>query len=263
MSINVREEIKKASKFKNNDKKLLLGRRIEQGIKVNLAENVDRLCNVSDIMSEGFDIFNAGIEGTISVKVNNVAHKIPVRRRPLGKNKEGEIEFQYYAFLENNGEKIELDLSYVKTNIGIKANKEKFEVTRSEMFYKREKIIDQSLPNELCLDNIIGLENNFEKIMLLSKRRSELQKKIWRLEETIKTSNAISYQAKELKRTPSHIANIEQLFYMKAQRDDTIVEIRNVESLIQKEESQTSRFMHAALNVLSAENLELISKKIK
>lgn len=261
-----RKEIKKASLHHANNKALLLGRRVNQGFKITLAEAVDRAENINDFMENDIEIFNAGIEGSIKFKFGNNEVKLPIRRRPIGEDEEGNTKFEYHAFFEEAGLKMEIDLSQVKTNIGIKSDKEKLDVTRTEVFYQRKMDFEKpenQLPAELSLKEIFKEVDNFNKIALLSKRRCFFQDLVNKLEEIIKTTNAVKYQAKSLKRTPEQISNLEQLSYLKKQRDDSVVKMREVEADIQKESTDVTKFMHAALKVLSAEEINKINEQLK
>ena len=261
-----KKEVKKASKRHPNEKTLLLGRRVNQGFNITLAEGVDRTENISDFMNESIEILNAGIEGSIRLKFAGNEVKLPIRRRPIGEDDQGNTKFEYHAFFEESGLKMEIDLSHVKTNIGIKSDQEKLDVTRTEVFYKRKMDSDHpknKLPAELSLKEVYKENENFGKIALLSKRRCFIQNLINKLEEIIKTTNAIKYQAKSLKRSPEQIMNLEQLSFLKKQRDDSVVKIREVEADIQKESTDVQKFMHAALKVLSAEELGKINEQLK
>jgi hypothetical protein len=262
----IKKEIRKASKRYPNNNTLLLGRRTNQGFMIGLGEKVDRGNPVGEILNEEIEIINSGIEGSVILKFGNNNVKLPIRRKPTGEDEEGRTNYSYYAFFEEAGFKMELDLSQVKTNIGVKSNKEKLDVTRTEMFYQKK--IDftkenNQMPFELSLKEIYKESEDFDKLALLSKRRCFLQSLINKLEEIIKTNNALKYQAKSLKRTPEQIANTEQLNHLKQQRDDSIVKIREIEAEIQKEASETQKFMHTALKVLSEEELQKVLENIK
>lgn len=262
----VKKEIRKASKMFTNNKTLLLGRRTNQGFTISLNEKIDRAEPVGNILNEEVEILNSGIEGSINLKFGSNNIKLPVRRKPKGEDEEGRVIYSYYTLFEESGFKMEIDLSQLKTNIGVKSNKEKLDVTRTEIFYQRKLDFDKKenkIPFELSLKEIYKESEDFDKLSLLSKRRCFLQSLINKLEEIIKTNNALKYQAKCLKRTPEQISNIEQLNYLKQQRDDCIVKIREVESEIQKDATETQKFMHTALKVLSEEEIQKILENIK
>jgi hypothetical protein len=261
-----RKEVKRASKRQVTKSTLLLGRRVDQGINISVNESVDRAESIGNILNTSVEIINAGFEGTMKLMFAGNEIKLPVRRRPVGEDEEGQINYQYYSFFEQGGMKMEIDLSLLKTNIGVKSDKEKLEVTRTEVYYKRKvdpERAENKIPAELSLKEIYKESDDFDKIALLSKRRVFLQNLINKLEEIIKTNNAIKYSAHSLKRTPEQIFNVEQLSALKNQRDGCIVNIREIEAEIQKESSDTQKFMHAALQVLSPEQIEEINKKIK
>ena len=262
---NLKREIRRFSKSQENNNTLLIGRRLLQGFDITLSDNVDRAENVSEIFNERVEIFNSGIEGNVFLKFGNNKIKVPIRKRPLGKDEEDRTEFGYYCVFESSGFKMEIDLSQVKNNIAVKSNRDVFNVTRNELYLQRKLDFDnqkEKLPQDVSLKEIYKEENNFKKLTLLAKRRSFLQNIINKKEEVIKTNNALKYQANSFKRTPEQVSQIEELNNLKMQRDDCVSKIREVESEIQKEESETKKFMHSALKVLSEEELEKILKNI-
>lgn len=266
MDNRFRKEVKKASKRQVSQKTLLLGRRVNQGFSITLAENVDRAEPIGNILNSSVEIINAGVEGSVKITFAGNEMKLPIRRRPIGEDEDGQTMFQYYAFFEQGGMKMEVDLSQLKTNIGVKSNKEKLDVTRTEVFYQRKLDLDRKenqIPFELTLKEINKESEDFTKLSLLAKRRCFLQGLINKLEEIIKTANAVNYSARTIKRTPEQILNLEELAKLKIQRDDCITKMREVEADIQMESTETQKFMHAALQILSAEQLEEINKKIK
>lgn len=262
---NLKKEIRKFSKSTENNNTLLIGRRLLQGFDITLSDKVDRAENISEIYNERVEIFNSGIEGNVFLKFGNNKIKVPIRKRPLGEDEKGRTEFGYYCVFESQGFKMEIDLSQIKNNIGVKSNREVFNITRNELYLQKKADFNsykEKLPETLSLKEIYREEDNFNKLALLAKRRSFLQNIINKKEEIIKTNNALNYQANSFKRTPEQISNIEELNNLKMQRDDCISKIREVEADIQKEESEAKRFMHSALKVLSKEELEKILKNI-
>lgn len=262
---NLKKEIKKNSKSHENKNTLLVGRRLNQGFDIKLSEEIDRAENVTSIFNERVEVFNAGIEGNIFFKFGNNNIKIPIRKRPLGEDENNRTIYGYYSVFESSGFKIEVDLSQIKTNIGVKSNKELFSITRNELYFQKKLEFDNEKlkkPENLSLKEIYKEDDNFKKLVLLAKRRSFLQNLINRKDEIIKTNNALCYQSKILKRTPEHIANIEELNNIKMQRDDCIIKIREVEADIQKDAEKSQKFMHSALKVLNENELQKILKNI-
>ncbi len=262
---NLKKQIRKFSKSHENGNTLLIGRRLKQGFDIKLSENIDRAENVTSIYNERIEIFNGGIEGNIFLKFGDNNIKIPIRKKPLGKNEDGNTDYGYYSVFESSGLKMEFDLSQIKTNIGVKSNKDLFNITRNELYLQKKVDFDDvksKIPSNLSLKEIYNEENDFKKLALLAKRRSFLQNIINKKEEIIKTNNALCYQANSFKRTPEQIANIEELNNLKMQRDDCITKIREVESDIQQNSDKSQKFMHSALKVLDENQLEKILKNI-
>lgn len=262
---NLKKQIRKFSKSHENGNTLLVGRRLNQGFDIKLSEKIDRAENVTSIFNERVEVFNGGIEGNIFFKFGDNKIKVPIRKQPLGEDEDGRTIYGYYSLFESSGFKMEIDLSQIKTNIGIKSNKELFSVTRNELYLQKKIDFDDQkpkIPAELSLKEIYNEEDNFRKLALLAKRRSFLQNSINKKEEIIKTNNALCYQANSFKRTPEQIANIEELNNIKMQRDDCITKIREVEANIQKNAEQSQKFMHSALKVLSENELQKILKNI-
>ena len=262
---NLKKQIRKFSKSHENGNTLLIGRRLNQGFDIKLSEKIDRAENITSIYNDRVEVFNGGIEGNIFLKFGDNKVKVPIRKRPLGEDEEGRTTYGYYSVFESSGFKMEFDLSQIKTNIGVKSNKDLFSITRNELYLQKKADFDDKkskVPSELSLKEINNEEDDFKKLALLAKRRSFLQSTINKKEEIIKTNNALCYQANSFKRTPEQIANIEELNNIKMQRDDCITKIREVEADIQKDADKSQKFMHSALKVLDENELQKILKNI-
>lgn len=262
---NLKKEIRSISKSNINNNTLLIGRRLLQGFDIKLSEKIDRATNITEVFNERIEIFNNGIEGDIFFKFGNNKIKAPIRKRPLGNNEDGIIKYGYYAVFESSGFQMEVDLSQIKNNIGVKSNKDIFNITRNELYLQKKLNFENDmnkLSKKLSLKDIYEEKDNFKKLNLLAKRRSFLQSLVNKQDEMIKTTNALKYKANSFKRDPEQLAKIEELNNLKMQRDDCIVKIREVESDIQKDSDKSQKFLHSALKVLSSEQLEKILKNI-
>lgn len=253
------KEIKEASKSIRKQSRLLIGRRMNQGLYLKLDKNVDPTEPVGNIFKD-IEIINSGIEGNVIVRFGQFKTKLPIRKQPIGE-RNGQQEFKYTVFYKDQYMELEIDLSQVKTNIGIQTEKDIYDITRNEVFYQKE-VEQKRIPNELSLPEIYKESDDFYKIFLLQKRRVFIQSLINKVEEFIKTNNALCYKSKKVKRTPELLNAQKYLEELKQKRDECILNVREIEAEIQQSASQAQKFMHTALKELTPEELERIFKKI-
>ena len=253
------KEIKDVSKSTRKQSRLLIGRRMNQGFYVKLDKNVDPTEPVANIFKD-IEIINGGIEGNILIRFGQFKTKLPIRKQPIGE-RNGMQEFKYTVFYKDQYMELEIDLSQIKTNIGIQTEREIYDISRNEIFYQKE-VEKNKIPNELSLTEIYKESDDFYKIYLLQKRRVLIQEAINKIEEFIKTNNALSYKSKKVKRTPELLSAHTYLNELKQKRDECILKVREIECEIQQTASKAQIFMHTALKELTPEELERIFKKI-
>lgn len=253
------KEIKDVSKSARKQSRLLIGRRMNQGLYLKLDKNVDPTEPVGNIFKD-IEIINSGIEGNVLIRFGQFKTKLPIRKQPIGE-KNGQQEFKYTVLYKDQYMELEIDLSQIKTNIGIQTEKEVYDITRNEVFYQKE-VEQKRIPNELSLTEIYKESDDFYKIYLLQKRRVFIQDIINKVEEFIKTNNALCYKSKKVKRTPELLSAQTYLNELKQKRDECILKVREIEAEIQQSASQAQKFMHTALKELNPEELERIFKKI-
>lgn len=253
------KEIKDLSKSNKKQSRLLIGRRMNQGFHVKLDKKIDPTEPVANVFKD-IEILNSGIEGNVIIRFGQFKTKLPIRKQPIGE-KNGQQEFKYTVFYKDQYMELEIDLSQIKTNIGVQTEREVYDISRNEVFYQKE-VEQEKIPNELSLVEIYKESDDFYKVYLLQKRRVFIQESINKIEEFIKTNNALCYKSKKVKRTPELLSATTYLNELKQKRDECILKVREIECEIQQNASKTQKFMHAALKELTHEELERIIKKI-
>jgi hypothetical protein len=87
--------------------------------------------------------------------------KMEERLGILNPNPELEDRWDQLRNLRNQYMELEIDLSQIKTNIGIQTERDIYDISRNEIFYQKE-VEQNKIPNELSLTEIVGKINQDE-----------------------------------------------------------------------------------------------------